>query len=224
MRKETNQVKIAGEVIENFTFDHEVYGEKFYVAAVRVPRLSETHDIIRVMVSERLVDVSADWAGSWIRINGQFRSVNKKQPEGRSKLELYVFALEVEALETLDVPNEDMNSIVLDGYYCKEPVYRETPLGRKVTDILFAVNRANGKSDYIPCICWGRSALFAARFETGAHFILNGRIQSRVYRKRLEDGNYEERTAWEVSVHTMQLADEEGEENHEDTNDTNAES
>lgn len=224
MREVKNQVRIVGEVIESFTFSHKVYGEAFYAATVKVPRYSEAYDVIRIIVSDRLVDVSADWEGCWISVDGQFRSHSKKQPDGRAKLELFVFVFNVEPLEASDMPIKEMNYIVLDGYLCKTPVYRETPRGRKITDILFAVNRAGGKSDYIPCICWERNALYAAAFEPGAHFILNGRIQSRVYHKPLGDGNVEERTAWEVSVSTIQLVEEEGEGNHEDTNDTNEES
>lgn len=206
IREENNRAKITGEVINNFTFSHEAYGEKFFTTTVRVPRLSSTWDIIPVMVSDKLVDVSADWVGSWIRITGQFRSNNKRQPDGRTKLELFVFALTAEPVtDWKKMSAEDVNSITLDGYFCKKPIWRKTPLGRYITDVLVAVNRAYNKSDYIPCICWGRNASYASRFDVGTHCVIEGRIQSRAYMKTLENGSTEERMAWEISVQTIQL-------------------
>ncbi len=155
-------------------------------------------DYIPVMVSERIIDVSRDYVGQYVYISGQFRSFNRHE-EKKNRLVLSVFAREVEFLE--EVYDEDAeNSIFLDGYVCKEAIYRKTPLGREISDLLIAVNRSYGKSDYIPCICWGRNARFASEFQVGAHVQIQGRIQSREYVKKLSETEVEHRTAYEVSV------------------------
>ena len=195
---ENNQVVIAGEIVSGFTFSHEVYGEGFYIVDLALNRLSNYADYIPVMVSERLIDVTQNYEGQYICVVGQFRSYNRHE-EKKNRLVLSVFAREI---EFTDVPGEDVksNQIFLDGYICKEPSYRKTPLGREIADLLIAVNRSYGKSDYIPSICWGRNARYASGFEVGSHVQIWGRIQSREYVKKLNEFETEKRIAYEVSV------------------------
>ena len=149
---ENNQVTIMGEVVSEFTFSHEVFGEGFYMVEVLVRRLSNSDDRIPLMVSERLIDVTQDYRGEYIMVTGQFRSYNRHE-EDRNRLVLSVFAREISFVEE-ELDGAKTNNILLDGYICKTPVYRKTPLGREIADLLLAVNRPYGKSDYIPCICW----------------------------------------------------------------------
>ena len=158
-----------------------------------------------VMVSERLVDVSQDYQGEWICISGQFRSYNRHE-EKKNRLVLSVFARELSFVEEED-DSVKSNQIYLDGYICKPPVYRKTPLGREIADLLIAVNRPYGKSDYIPCICWGRNARYASAFAVGGHVLIWGRIQSREYMKRLSETEMEKRTAYEVSVSKLEYSE-----------------
>lgn len=200
---ENNQVSIIGEIVSDFQYSHEVYGEGFYMVEVSVSRLSDFVDYIPVMVSERLIDVKADYTGQYIYVNGQFRSFNRHE-EHKNRLVLSVFARELEFLEEASEENAS-NQIFLDGYVCKETVYRKTPLGREIADLLVAVNRSYGKSDYIPCICWGRNARFASGFEVGSHVQIWGRIQSREYVKKISETEVEKRTAYEVSVSKIEF-------------------
>ena len=204
---DNNQVTIAGEVMSGFTFSHDVFGEGFYVMEISVGRLSDSNDIIPIMVSERLVDVKRDYTGMHAVINGQFRSYNRHE-ENRNRLVLSVFAREIEILEE---PAGEVrpNYIFLDGFVCKPPIYRKTPLGREIADVLLAVNRPYGKSDYIPCICWGRNARFAEGFRVGEHIQIWGRIQSREYQKKLSETEFEKRVAYEVSVSKLECMGEE---------------
>lgn len=203
---ENNQVTIMGEVVSPFTFSHEVFGEGFYMVDVQVRRLSNSVDQIPVMISERLMDVTQDYTGEFLKVSGQFRSYNRHD-EQKNRLVLSVFAREVSFIpEELD--GAKTNSILLDGYICKLPVYRKTPLGREIADLLLAVNRPYGKSDYIPCICWGRNARFASAFEVGEHVQILGRIQSREYVKRISETDTQKRTAYEVSVSKMECIGE----------------
>ena len=199
---ENNQVQIMGEIISDFSFSHEVYGEGFYMMDISVKRLSDSYDIIPVMISERLIDVTQDYKGEMIQIFGQFRSYNRHE-EKKNRLVLSIFAREISFLEA-ENDKIKSNQIFLDGYICKNPVYRRTPLGREIADMLLAVNRPYGKSDYIPCICWGRNARFASGFEVGGHVQIWGRIQSREYVKRLEDESTQKRVAYEVSVSKLE--------------------
>lgn len=202
---ENNRVTVMGEIISEFSFSHEIFGEGFYMVDVRVKRLSESYDVIPVMVSERLLDVNADYRGMYICVGGQFRSYNRHE-ERKNKLVLSVFAREIDFMEELEESSRT-NQIFLDGYICKEPIYRKTPLGREIADVLLAVNRPYGKSDYIPCICWGRNARYASSFRVGERCVVWGRIQSREYVKRLEDDQMEQRVAFEVSVSKLELMD-----------------
>lgn len=196
-----------GRIATGFTFSHQVFGEGFYMMDILVKRLSDSEDRIPVMVSERLIDVTQDYVGEYIEIHGQFRSYNRHE-EKRNRLVLSVFAREVEFVEE-EEETLPANQIFLDGYICKPPVYRKTPLGREIADLLMAVNRPYGKSDYIPCICWGRNARFASGFEVGSRVQIWGRIQSREYMKRLEGELTERRTAYEVSISKLELAETE---------------
>ena len=200
---ENNQVSIIGEIVSDFQYSHEVYGEGFYMMEVSVRRLSDFVDYIPVMVSERIIDVEADYIGQLVYISGQFRSFNRHE-ERKNRLVLSVFARELEILDS-DCDEDAGNQIFLDGYICKEAIYRKTPLGREIADLLVAVNRSYGKSDYIPCICWGRNARFASGFEVGTHVQIWGRIQSRDYVKKLSETQVEQRTAYEVSVSKIEI-------------------
>lgn len=226
---DNNQVTLSGIISSPFRFSHGVFGEGFYLFDLSVGRLSESCDIIPVMISERLVDVNEDMSGRYVEVNGQFRSYNHHE-ENRNRLVLSVFAREVNLPSETNLsseanPSSEENStseespslagtsysegesmsskpnyIFLDGYVCKPPIYRKTPLGREIADILLAVNRPYGKSDYIPCICWGRNARYADTFEVGGHVQIWGRIQSREYQKKLSETEFEKRIAYEVSV------------------------
>ena len=152
---ENNQVTIMGKVATEFSFSHEVFGEGFYMVEVEVKRLSNSEDRIPLMISERLIDVTQDYTGEYIMVHGQFRSYNRHE-EQKNRLVLSVFVREISFMEE-EPDGTKTNSIWLDGYICKEPIYRKTPLGREIADLLLAVNRPYGKSDYIPCICWWRN-------------------------------------------------------------------
>ncbi len=203
---DNNQVSIAGEVISDFSFSHDVFGEGFYVLEVVVSRLSNSYDMIPVMVSERLIDVKQDYRGKFVEVLGQFRSYNRHE-ESKNKLVLSVFAREIKMVDELS-ENAKPNHIFLDGFVCKPPIYRKTPLGREIADVLLAVNRPYGKSDYIPCICWGRNARFAESFAVGGHVQIWGRIQSREYQKKLTETDFEKRVAYEVSVSKLEYLEE----------------
>ena len=203
---ENNQVTIMGEVVSEFRFSHEVFGEGFYMVEVLVRRLSNSEDRIPVMVSERLIDVEQDYRGEFIYVAGQFRSYNRHE-ETKNRLVLSVFAREIAFVEE-ELDASKTNQILLEGYICKAPVYRKTPLGREIADLLLAVNRPYGKSDYIPCICWGRNARYASGFSVGQHVQLLGRIQSREYVKKISETQTQTRTAYEVSVSKLECMDE----------------
>ena len=197
-----NQAVVAGEIVSGFTFSHEVFGEGFYMVDVLVSRLSDTYDTIPLMVSDRIIDVEEDCIGRKVEAKGQFRSYNKHE-ETKNRLILSLFVREIEFIEDDEYISKP-NHIYLDGYICKPPVYRMTPLGREIADVLLAVNRAYGKSDYIPCICWGRNARFAGKLEVGEHVAIWGRIQSREYQKKIGNDKVVSKTAYEVSVSKME--------------------
>lgn len=202
---ENNQVSVMGKIASPFTFSHQVFGEGFYTVDLLVKRLSDSEDLIPLMVSERLIDVTQDYEGEYITVQGQFRSYNRHE-EKKNRLVLSVFVRELSFVEEED-DTMKTNQIFLDGYICKPPVYRKTPLGREIADLLIAVNRPYGKSDYIPCICWGRNARYASAFEVGGHVLLWGRIQSREYMKRMNETESEKRIAYEVSVSKLEYVE-----------------
>ena len=199
---ENNRVSIVGEIVSEFRFSHEVFGEGFYVTDVAVSRLSDMFDTIPLMVSERLVDVTKNMTGSIVEASGQFRSYNRHEGN-RNRLVLSVFVREWQILEE-NLDSGKTNQIFLDGYICKSPIYRKTPLGREISDLLIAVNRPYGKSDYIPWIAWGRYARFASTFEVGGHIQIWGRVQSRDYVKKISEEETEKHTAYEVSVSKLE--------------------
>ena len=200
---ENNQVTMIGEIVSEFEFSHEVYGEGFYLVDISVSRLSDSVDYIPLMVSERLVDVTQSYIGETISVSGQFRSYNRHE-EKKNRLILSVFVRELEFVDEIE-DDIKSNQIYLDGYICKEPIYRKTPLGREIADLLVAVNRSYGKSDYIPCICWGRNARYASSFEVGSHVEVYGRIQSREYIKKIGEEQTEKRVAYEVSENKIEF-------------------
>lgn len=204
---ENNKVSVIGEVVSEFTFSHEVFGEGFYILDVAVNRLSDQADVIPLMISERLIDVHADYRGQTIEAIGQFRSYNRHEAT-KNRLVLSVFVREVVFMEKF-TDYTKTNQIFLDGFVCKAPVYRKTPLGREIADLLVAVNRPYGKSDYIPCIAWGRNARYASGFEVGERLRIWGRVQSREYTKKVTDTECEKRTAYEVSVSKLEIVEEE---------------
>ena len=210
---ENNHIILVGKVTSEKKFSHEIYGEKFYIFDLSVPRLSGNSDIIPITISERLM-VDGDLpVGTKITVEGQFRSYNS-YGEGKNKLVLTVFAKNVKLLE--DQENEVearkdfiSNEVTLIGYICKKPIYRQTPFGREIADILLAVNRAYSKSDYIPCIAWGRTARFCENMEVGTEVKVVGRVQSRQYEKKYEDGTVENKVAYEVSVGSLEVINQE---------------
>lgn len=202
---ENNKVTVIGTIVSEFVFSHAVYGEGFYTVDLSVNRLSEQADVIPLMISERLIDVTKDLRGCTIEACGQFRSYNRH--EGiKNRLVLSVFVREVRFMEEF-TDYTKTNQIFLDGYICKEPIYRKTPLGREIADLLVAVNRPYGKSDYIPCISWGRNARFASGFTVGTRVMIWGRVQSREYTKKISETECEKRTAYEVSVSKLECAE-----------------
>lgn len=190
-----NRVFISGEIVSDAEFSHEVYGEGFYEMLVKVQRLSGQGDILPVTVSERLIADKDLKVGVTVNALGQFRSYNKLV-DGKSKLMLTVFVREL----IDEPPIKNPNAIVLTGYICKPPVYRTTPFNREIADVLIAVNRSYNKSDYIPCIAWGRNARFAKNLAVGEKIAISGRIQSREYQKKITDDDIKTLTAYEVSI------------------------
>ena len=221
---ENNYLTLVGKVTGEKRFSHEIYGEKFYTFNLSIPRLSGNADIIPITVSERLITDEMLAEGKKLLIKGQFRSYNSYENE-RNKLILTVFAKDIEELEEVQeqVENEIVkkeettNEVVLIGFVCKKPIYRQTPFGREIADLLLAVNRAYNKSDYIPTIAWGRNARFCQNIEVGTQVKIIGRVQSRQYEKKHEDGTVETKTAYEVSVCSLEVINEEGNENKEET-------
>ncbi|NLY19193.1 MAG: single-stranded DNA-binding protein [Clostridiaceae bacterium] len=205
-----NCASLSGRITSKPVFSHEVYGEGFYTVMVEVARLSETYDILPVMFSERLLPLSEFKEGNTIAVEGQFRSYNNYSSTSSHKLLLTVFARDI----VISGPDNDFkipNSIYLNGFICKKPIYRTTPFGREIADLLLAVNRAYNKSDYIPCIAWGRNARFASHFQVGDNIRIWGRIQSRNYQKKLPDGTVEDRVAYEVSISKIEVNKDDGE-------------
>ncbi|MBR6033502.1 MAG: single-stranded DNA-binding protein [Clostridia bacterium] len=221
---ENNHLILVGKVASEKTFSHEVYGEKFYSFNLEVPRLSETSDVIPVTISERLITEELN-IGKKVVVEGQFRSYNGYENE-KNKLVLTVFAKEI-TFKPEEESEEDKeltsNEVVLSGYICKKPIYRQTPFKREIADILLAVNRAYNKSDYIPCIAWGRNARFCQNIEVGTEAKIVGRVQSRGYEKKLEDGTVLNKVAYEVSIISMEVINKEENENKEENQEENQE-
>ena len=204
-QSENNVAQLTGTVETAPVFSHEVYGEGFYSFIVRTRRLSESFDLIPATVSDRLIDIGELKKGRFVAVDGQFRSYNSVLAGGQVKLTLTLFVQEIRFPDT--VPDTDVDSVEMNGFICKPPVYRTTPFNREISDFLLAVNRSYNKSDYLPCICWGRNARFCGKRKVGDHVKVIGRMQSRVYQKRYPDGTVAERTAYEVSVSKIELLD-----------------
>ncbi len=222
---ENNYLTLVGKVTGEKKFSHEIYGERFYIFNLEVPRLSGVVDIIPITISERLINEDTLTEGQKLLVKGQFRSYNSYESE-KNRLILTVFAKDVKVISEEEQSEEEnemtkkdvvTNEVVLIGYICKKPIYRQTPFGREIADILLAVNRAYNKSDYIPCIAWGRNARFCQNLEVGSQIKLVGRVQSRTYEKKHEDGSVETRVAYEVSVGSLEVIEENNNENTVET-------
>ena len=211
---ENNYLTLVGKVTGEKKFSHEIYGERFYIFNLSIPRLSGNADIIPITVSERLINDDMLQEGKKLLVKGQFRSYNSYENE-KNKLILTVFAKDIAEIaenneEENDIVRKDIitNEVVLIGYICKKPIYRQTPFGREIADLLLAVNRAYNKSDYIPSIAWGRNARFCQNLEVGTRVKVVGRVQSRTYEKKFEDGTSETRVAYEVSIGSLEVIEE----------------
>ena len=207
---ENNYLVLIGKIISDKTFSHEIYGESFYLFNLEVPRLSGHEDIIPITISERLIANFDLSIGKKVVVEGQFRSYNSYENE-RNRLVLTVFAkdiMEYNEQEQEEQKEKVSNEVTLNGYICKKPIYRQTPFGREIADLLLAVNRAYNKSDYIPTIAWGRTARFCQNLEVGTKVRIVGRVQSRMYEKKHEDGIVENRVAYEVSVGSLEVVEE----------------
>lgn len=204
LKEDTNIVNLRGELEEELTFSHEIFGEKFYSARIKIHRLSDTYDVLPITISERLLEEVNLNENNLVDLVGQLRSYNKNI-DNKNKLVLTVFAREI---KVVDGEAKDPNNIFLDGYICKDPIYRKTPLGREISDLLVAINRPYNKSDYIPSIVWGRNAKFAKNLKVGDRVQMWGRVQSRDYEKKLESGETEKRVAYEVSISKIKKLDE----------------
>ncbi|MDD6762276.1 MAG: single-stranded DNA-binding protein [Clostridiales bacterium] len=201
-----NQAQVTGTIMDEFRFNHEIYAEKFYTFTLNIPRLSGTDDSVRIMVSERLLAGESFGVGDVVDIEGQFRSYNSYEPSGENRLVLTIFAKDIQ--KNNGEHSHNPNMLYLNGFICKAPVYRTTPFGREITDLLIAVNRSYNKSDYIPVIAWGRNARYAKTLNVGDNVKVWGRIQSRNYQKRINDEETITKTAYEVSVNRMELIDD----------------
>lgn len=197
---EGNRAQLIGTVLSELEFSHKTYGEAFYILMIGILRKSGYEDDIRVMVSERLIWNMDLQPGETVRVSGQIRTYNQEQG-GKNHLNIVIFARELELLDEA-LPHE--NQICLEGFVCKRPTRRTSPLGREICDIMLAVNRMYNKSDYIPCIAWGRNAAYGGELEVGSKLLIEGRIQSREYKKRDEAGNVSLKVAYEVSVIKME--------------------
>ncbi|MGN1033049.1 MAG: single-stranded DNA-binding protein [Intestinibacter sp.] len=204
MKGDTNIVNLSGELEDNLEFSHEIFGEKFFNTKIKINRLSDCSDILPMTISERLIQELDFENNKRVNVIGQLRSYNKNVGE-KNKLILTVFVREI---KPIDEENKDPNSIYLDGYICKRPTYRKTPLGREITDLLVAINRPYNKSDYIPSIVWGRNAKFARNLKVGDRIQMWGRIQSRFYEKKIDDDNIVKKVAYEVSVSKIKKVEE----------------
>ena len=209
---QNNYIMLVGKITSEKKFSHEIYGESFFNFDLEIPRLSGISDIIPITISERLIANFDLNIGKQVVIEGQFRSYNTYE-DSKSRSILTVFVKEIREKgedEEIKVPNE----VQLVGHICRKPIYRKTPFGREIADILVAVNRAYNKSDYIPCITWGRNARFCENMQIGTELKLVGRVQSRPYEKKHEDGTVEQRTAYEVSISSLEFVNKEDEPNN----------
>ena len=223
---ENNHLVLVGKVTSDKRFSHEIYGEKFYIFDLAVPRLSGNADIIPITVSERLLSINELKIDSKIIVEGQFRSYNSYENE-RNRLVLTVFAKDIKFVENqeeeIEVSKDVIsNEVTLNGYICKKPIYRQTPFGREISDLLLEVNRAYNKSDYIPCIAWGRNARFCENIPVGTEVKIVGRVQSRTYEKKYDDGRVETKVAYEVSVSSLEVVNQDDNSDESEENEKQA--
>ena len=224
---DNNHIILVGKVTSDKVFSHEVYGERFFIFKIEIPRLSGTSDVIPITISERLLSEELK-IGEKVVVKGQFRSYNT-YVDNKNRLILTVFAKDIITEEHFTEEQEELekqnisNEVVLNGYICKAPIYRQTPFKREIADILLAVNRAYNKSDYIPCIAWGRNARYCQNMEVGTCVKIVGRVQSRIYEKKYEDGRVEERVAYEVSIGSMEIVNQDNDPESEDVENTEKE-
>lgn len=204
--RQNNIITITGQIVSDYIFSHEIYGEQFYNFSIKADRLSQATDIIPITISERLINNNIHM-GVYVRIFGQIRTYNSYD-EQKNRLILTVFAKDIAVIDESD-KTENPNQVQLNGFICKKPIYRTTPFGREITDILLAVNRTYNKSAYIPCIAWGRNARYVGRLNVGDNLKITGRLQSRDYQKKLDNGDVLEKTAYEVSVTNLLLVENE---------------
>ena len=214
---DNNHLILVGKVTSEKRFSHEIYGESFYIFDMEVPRLSDNADIIPITVSERLINEEGMQIGKKIIVKGQFRSYNSYENE-RNRLILTVFAKDIifeneieQKMIEEQIKENVSNEVILSGYICKKPIYRQTPFGREIADLLLAVNRAYNKSDYIPSIAWGRTARFCQNLPTGTEVKVIGRVQSRNYEKKYEDGRVEQKVAYEISISSLEVINKDNE-------------
>ena len=208
---DNNVATVSGKVTTEMEYSHEIYGEGFYQFNLEVARLSNSHDMISITISERLISKDKLLPGMYVVIEGQFRSYNSYS-DSSNKLLLTVFAREITILEdSSKIKNPNM--VFLNGFICKKPIYRSTPFGREITDLLLAVNRAYNKSDYIPCIAWGRNSRFCSNLKIGDNIKVWGRIQSRAYQKKYGDGSIVDKVAYEMSISKLEYASENNSDN-----------
>ena len=205
MKQKNNKVTLLGMLTENFKFSHFVKKKNYYTTKIRVRRESDICDEIPIIVSDSLIDVYSEWIYEFLCIHGEYQSRNED-----GHLLLYVYVEDIEPVIDIDYEN----TVTLDGYICKKSYFRETPLGKEITDILLAVNRGNGRADYIPCIAWWNNARYASELSVGTHLKITGRIQSREYTKQITEEYAELRTAYEVSISRMEVIESEEEKRH----------
>lgn len=207
---ENNKIELCGVIASTPELNHKTYGENFYGFRLSCSRKSTEKDMLPIIVSDRLVEIKDLQVDKRISVKGQVRTFNKHISDNKRKLLIMVFARDVrEVEEESESAPEFNNNVKLNGYICKPPIYRKTPLGREIADILIAVNRPYGKSDYIPCIAWGRNARFASTIEVGGHLQVQGRVQSREYTKKINEEETEKRVAYEVSVSKIDFVEDE---------------
>lgn len=205
IREEMNHVFISGIMITDFQAFYTSDGKKYYTSEIEVIRYSGKADVIPITVSGRLIEAGVNYTGQYVDVTGQYRSRNYYDNQKR-RLKLYVYAREF-GLREEGTEYDNCNYIFMDGYICRKPIYRKTPFGRSVTDLLIAVNSPYGRSDYIPCICWGKTAYFASSLPVGSHVCIEGRVQSREYDKQLGDAESEKHVAYEVSISKLERKD-----------------
>lgn len=202
MENPGNRIVAVGRFDGGLELSHEVMNEPFYTGSLVVKRLSGAADRLPVTIPGKLLTTDGVITDRPVMVQGQVRSYNKVV-DGSGRLMVTLFAQSV--AECSD--NETLNKVAITGALCRPPVYRSTPFGREICDMMLAVNRAFGKSDYIPCIAWGRNAQYASRFNVGDRIKLTGRLQSREYQKLQENGEYLTRMAYEVSAFTLEADD-----------------